>query len=270
MNANGSFTIGSTHAVCQDYVVATEGPQVFLSDGCSSSPDTDIGARLLVKAAQRIFSNVSASEIEELHRESAKVALRWTRRLGIRAEAVDATLMSAHVCGDELIVGCSGDGVVLLETRGGDLEVHAISCPSGYPFYPAYTHQPERLASLIDNGRSEREVKHFRREGEAGELKLIGSTGSDSLTAVFNLKTGDYKYVALASDGIHSFFKTERATNGKRVENISLAEVLHELWSFKNSHGAFVERRLKRFHKDCEARYWHHGDDLSLGVIHLD
>ena len=60
MNADSVFNIGATHAVCQDYVIARSGettfgspnagPYIILSDGCSSSPDTDMGARLLVKA----------------------------------------------------------------------------------------------------------------------------------------------------------------------------------------------------------------------------
>jgi len=45
--------------------------------------------------------------------------------------------------------------------------------------------------------------------------------------------------------------------------------VLNEFWSFKNSHGAFVERRMKRFKKDTHAKGWQHADDLAIGVIHL-
>ena len=69
MNADSAFRMGSTHAVCQDYAVAsawtaaahTDGaappprPYIILSDGCSSTPDTDVGARLLVKAAEPLL-----------------------------------------------------------------------------------------------------------------------------------------------------------------------------------------------------------------------
>jgi hypothetical protein len=50
---------------------------------------------------------------------------------------------------------------------------------------------------------------------------------------------------------------------------VCLINALNQFWSFKNSHGSFVERRMRKFKKDAEARSWDHADDLSIGVIHL-
>lgn len=279
MNANSVFKIGATHTVCQDYVIAgnegtnsistNAGPYVILSDGCSSSPDSDVGARLLVKAMDQALSGNQTREVEELHCGSARTALGWAELIGVRAEAVDATLMSAHVSGDELIVACSGDGVIVLESKAGALDVYEISSPSGYPFYPAYVHQRERLAEMIDNRRCVKDLKRFRRESPDAPLQLLDETTSESLTEVFSLNVFDYKYVAVASDGLDSFFRTQPTPTGNRLEPICLIDVLNQFWSFKNSHGAFVERRIKKFKKDAEARSWDHADDLSIGVIHL-
>jgi hypothetical protein len=268
MNADSVFNIGATHAVCQDYVIA-RGPYVILSDGCSSSPDTDIGARLLVRALVQTLEKSGTSEACELHMESARLALGWAALMGVPAEAVDATLMSAHVCGEELIVAGSGDGVIVLESKTGVLDVHAISSPAGYPFYPAYVHQPERLAAMVENERSVKELSHFRRDSPDVPLRLLDVTTSESLTEVFRLNVFDYKYAAVASDGLHSFFHTQPTPTGNRLQSVSVSDVLNQFWSFKNSHGAFVERRMKKFTKDAEARSWHHADDLSIGVIHL-
>jgi hypothetical protein len=255
MNADATISIGSTHAICQDYVIARNG-YVVLSDGCSSSSDTDIGARLLVKALDQRLSR--GGDIEDLHRESARVALGWANMLGLQAQSVDATLLSAHIEADDLIIACSGDGVIILESQTGALDVYAISSPSGYPFYPSYMHQPERLAQLVANDRCVKHVKHGER-----------ITTSDSLTIAFKFNVAGYKYAAVASDGINSFFHTQPANNGKRLAQLSLADVLDEFWSFKNSHGAFVERRMKRFKKDTQPKGWQHADDLAIGVIHL-
>jgi len=255
MNADATINIGSTHAICQDYAIA-RGRYVVLSDGCSSSPDTDIGARLLVKALDQSLS--TATNIEELHKESARIALGWAGMLGLPAQSVDATLLSAHVEGDDLIIACSGDGVIVVESQTGVLDLYAITSPSGYPFYPSYAHQPERLAELVANNRCTKEIKHGER-----------ITTSDSLTVAFRFNVADYKYAAIASDGLYSFFHTQQATNGKRLEPLSLPDVLNEFWSFKNSHGAFVERRMKRFKKDTQPKRWQHADDLAIGVIHL-
>ncbi len=274
MNADSVFKIGATHAVCQDYVIARGraphgGPYVVLSDGCSSSPDTDVGARLLVKAMDLMLARTAPRDVSRLHKECARTALGWADLMGLPAEAVDATLLSAHVCEDELIVACSGDGAIVLESNAGVLDLYAISSPSGYPFYPAYVHQPERLAEMLDNQRSVKEIKQFRRESPNAPFKLLEMTTSESLTEVFRLNVSDYKYVAVASDGLNSFFHTQPTPTGNRLHSVCLTDALNQFWSFKNSHGAFVERRMKKFKKDAEARSWDHADDLAMGVIHL-
>jgi serine/threonine protein phosphatase PrpC len=209
------------------------------------------------------------SDMEDLHKESARIALGWADLMGVATDSVDATLLSAHVSGDRLIVACSGDGVIVLESHTGVLDVYEISSPSGYPFYPSYIHQPERLAELVDNDRSRKHVRHFRRTAASESFKLIEESTSESLTKVLNLEVSDYKYAAITSDGIHSFFHMQQSTNGKRVEAVPLTKILDVFWAFKNSQGAFVERRMKKFRKDAHAKGWQHGDDLSIGVIHL-
>src|SRR5829696_1533345 len=183
MNADSAFQMGSTHAVCQDYAVAgacaatADGagvpcrPYVILSDGCSSSPDTDTGARLLVKAAERLLRESGgppADGLAGLHAEAARLALSWAELLGLRPQAVDATLLTAHLDGGELVVGCSGDGVVCLQTAGGALDAYVVSYPAGYPVYPSYAHQPARLRGLADAGRARKEVTRLR-AASAGE-----------------------------------------------------------------------------------------------------
>lgn len=228
---------------CETYVI--------LSDGCSSSPDTDIGARLLVKALDQTLTK--PADIEELHKDAARTALSWAHMIGLPPESVDATLMSIHVRGDDLIIACSGDGVIVLESKAGVVDVYAISSPSGYPFYPSYVHQPDRLAELVHNDRCTKTIKDF---------SSMNVTTSDSLTITFKLNVADYKYAAVASDGMTSFYS-------KDVGPLSVPDVLKEFWPFKNSHGAFVERRMKRFRKDIQPKGWQHADDLAIGVIHL-
>jgi hypothetical protein len=272
MNADCTFNIGWSHSLCQDYVIArnasnrTQDPYVILSDGCSSSSDTDIGSRLLVKATETILPKC---DVEDLHRGAAQVALGWANLLGIAPQSVDATLMTAHINGDNLFVACSGDGVIVLESHEGVLDVYEISSPSGYPFYPSYVHQAERLAELVKASGCSKEVKHYRRVSPDEHLTLLESTRSESLTEVLKLKVSDYKYAAVASDGIGSFLHTQKSTNGKSVAAVCVTDVFHEFWSFKNSHGRFVERRMKRFKKDSQAKGWQHADDLAVAVIHL-
>ena len=285
MNADSAFIIGVKHAVCQDYAVAGNGlmaeqtlnansldaPYLILSDGCSSSRDTDIGARLLVKAAEQILRAYRplANELAEMHKESARRALTWAALAGLPPQVVDATLLTAHVRDDELILACSGDSVIALQSWAGVLDVYAISYPSGYPLYPAYSHQPERLLASTAHGRISKEVQRFRCASAAEPLRLEETTNSVSLTEVLPVKAGDYKHAVLLSDGIHSFFTTRQTETSKMVKDIPMDQIVKELTAFKNVRGAFAGRRLKSFLKGCQSRGWQHRDDLSIGALHL-
>jgi len=280
MNADSAFIIGAMHAVCQDYATtgtskrapgpnSTVSPYIILSDGCSSSPNTDIGARLLVKAAEQFLACFQpvATRLTELHRESARRALCWATLAGLTPQAVDATLLTAHLSDGELILGCSGDGVIALQSWTGALDVYAISYPAGYPFYPGYAHQPERLLALKDG--VSKTIDHFRCDSSADTLRLEESSTCVSPTEVFHVKAADYKHVVLISDGIHSFFTTKQTETSKRVEDISMQRIIKELISFKSVRGAFVGRRLRIFLKECQSKGWQHRDDLAIGALHL-
>lgn len=247
--------IGATHSVCQDYVVA-KNSYVILSDGCSTSPDSDIGSRLLVKAAERQIK--TNSNPETLPEEAARLALAWAEAMNLPAQSVDATLLSAFIKGDEIVVSCSGDGVIVTETTDGRRDVYDISYPSGYPLYPSYLHQPDRLAVMATNGLSVKEVKHFSSACPPRTHRC------DSATNILRLTAKDYRFVALMSDGIRSFFTTA----DKSVETLETSLVIRELLAFKSWNGAFVARRVKRFMRDCCSTGWQHADDLSIGVIY--
>lgn len=286
MNADCAFEIGASHSVCQDYARAgahppaatpecsgrQPSPYVILSDGCSSSPDTDFGARLLVRAAEQTLrerGEVPARDVAEVHQEAARRALAWAELAGLPPQAVDATLLTAHLRGDELILGCSGDGVICLQSRAGALDVYIVSYPSGYPAYPSYAHQPGRLLALEAAALTGKEVRHFRSASVEECLRLAGVTGGDSLTEVLAVRASDYKYAALFTDGIHSFQRAGQAATGGYVEAVAADEALRALVSFKSSGGSFVGRRVKRFRKDCQLRGWQHEDDLAVGALHL-
>lgn len=270
MNADSAFRMGSTHEVCQDYAAAGAcgscGPYAVLADGCSSSPDTDVGARLLVKAFARLLRESGrppASLLNELHAEAARLALSWAGLLGLKPQAVDATLLTAHLHGGELVVGCSGDGVICLQTTEGALDVYVVSYPHGYPVYPVYSHQPARLRTLADAGLLSKEITHLRAASAAEPLRPVRVSEGGAPTEVIAVNAAGYSFATLLSDGLHSFVRPEPA------ESISLESVLPELVSFKNTRGAFVGRRMQGFLKDCLRKGWRHADDLSLAALYL-
>jgi len=272
MNADSAFMIGTTHSVCQDYAFArnvSDCSYVIVSDGCSSSPDTDIGARLIVRAATQLLTNSSADDTEALHKEASGLALEWTDNLGLPPQSVDATLLTAHSHGPDLIIGATGDGVVILESLSGALDVYSISFPSGFPLYPAYEHQPERLLAWQLNQDAHKEIRHFHAAGMLTPFELAQKVLSTNLTETMRIRANKYKQVSLISDGVHSFYKTQDSATSKRVTSIPMDQVLSQVVAFKGSQGAFVARRAKKFSKHCELTGWHHADDLAIGAIYL-
>jgi Protein phosphatase 2C len=273
MNADSAFVIGATHSICQDYVVAgnpsTTNPYVILSDGCSSSPDTDIGARLLVKSAESILKTVSADDIADLHAAAAAATLDLAASVGLKPQAVDATLLTGHVQENELVLACSGDGVLMVQDCSGVIEAYSISYPSGHPFYPAYTHQPDRLAALEFGGNPQKEIKYFRGDSKQSTLRLEATCSSVERTEVRRFDARSYLYAVLLSDGVHSFYSSRGSESSKSARPIRFQALARELVSFKNVRGAFAGRRLKRFLKDSALNGWHHTDDLALGAFYL-
>jgi Protein phosphatase 2C len=278
--------IGATHAVCQDYAIAGPrltknqqttanaqiGPYVLVSDGCSSSVDTDVGARLLIKAAERLLVSselISGIHLPDIHKLAASTALAHAEAIGICPEAVDATLLTVHLCGEQAIAGCSGDGVVVLQSRTGAIDIYTISYTSGYPFYPSYAHQPGRLRAMVDKNRARKEVKHFRRSANGEPFALQNISASGAVTEVFAVTIEEYNLVALFSDGIHSFSIAQRTETSRRTQPIPMEEVIPELLSLKSTNGAFVRRRTNRFMKDCKAKGWQNSDDLAAAMMYM-
>jgi hypothetical protein len=273
MNADSAFVIGATHSICQDYVVAgarsKTTPYVILSDGCSSSPDTDIGARLLVKSAESILKTESVEDIGDLHVTAAADALDLAASMGLKPQAVDATLLTGHVRENELVLACSGDGVLMVQDCSGVIEAYSISYRSGYPFYPTYTHQPDRLAALEFGGDPQKEIKYFRGDSNQSTLRLEEKFSSDERTEVLTFDARSYHYAVLLSDGVHSFCSTRDSESSKSARPIWFQALAREFVSFKNVRGAFAGRRLKRFLKDSALNGWQHTDDLAFGAFYL-
>ena len=91
--------IGDQHKVCEDYII--EGflpvPFIILADGCSSSRDTEMGARILCHLAKQ-YLYYRGCDLYELdyHKMGSWVihnAELTVRHLGLRAECLDATLI---------------------------------------------------------------------------------------------------------------------------------------------------------------------------------
>jgi|SRR5579871_1875599 len=274
MIGDGAFRMGKTHTVCQDYVAAfasSTSAWALLADGCSSSPETDIGARLLVKSARAqidylrsALQNAAPEAWERYYAATLENARAVAQQLGLDARCLDATLLTAITAGDRWFLDMVGDGVVVVKGRDGALCVTSVSYMENCPDYLNYREDSARAAAFAERVGNVRAVRRWRMtpEGAVEAQEPVIET-----PAVWSGRMADTVWVALLSDGAHSFATLDCSSTSRTATPIPLPEVLKELLAFKSGVGQFVQRRLQRFLLRCAERGWQHHDDVALGVI---
>ena len=259
MHADSAFVMGMGHRVCQDYARAGAygfSPHLtygIVSDGCSSSPDTDVGARLLALTAERLFQGyyeegrftINLPRVARVA-ESARDIFFPT----LPCEALDATLLTVMADRpDRALVCCMGDGVIAAKNWDGALRIWDVEAPDGYPRYPNYLNHVARR-ELVEAGVPW--IVRFPGGGEYHTSKVVP----------FEQPVEGAAVVAIFSDGVRSFTDAERRP-------IPAEEVVAELMAFKGYQGAFVQRRLYAFLKAAAKRGWRHEDDVAMAAIDM-
>jgi len=261
LSVDSFYVIGHGHRVCQDYAchgnvtwVKEDGEEVsywcaVLSDGCSSSPHSDIGARLLS------HSFLQAVSEEGMSKETGYLAL-WTahdvrKELGLPESALDATLLAVVTDGETVWGVCHGDGLVCMDTHR-----NLVSYPSGAPMYLNYrTNQVREMRFREEFGVCKEERSWWSPGVHPSPVVLNpASLYSEKVPTVI----GTHIF-AVISDGITSF-----SIQNEPVQTIQAAE---RLLAFKTYNGEFVTRRAMRFLQDTAKDGWKHFDDLSMAVL---
>ncbi len=306
MKTDVAFQIGKTHDVCEDYALSgvfdacDEAFYTVVSDGCSSSPNTDLGARVL--------SHSIVSELKNLYRNSAHLMFNFNddacmakarssiESLDISSDSLDATALIAlsDDYSTEIIV--KGDGCVAIGFHNKKILVINFEFPHGYPFYmnylPTYSLRYQGWAQLNQEDlRCNVTCSVINADGTIEELDNECSPllhySADKKSVSINAKKNYYggeiyyftdddkkkktppEFIVLMSDGISSFYKTEDTGTSLTNSNIDYRDVIAEALSFKNFNGKFMQRRLNRFLKFCQKNNWHHADDISFGAIYF-
>lgn len=249
--AGSGFVMGQTHTVCQDYAYH-EGCLALLSDGCSGSPHTDMGSRMLVHAARGHFRAFGAIDPTS----SIILANGMVASMGLPVEALDATLIGVYE--DEqagMLRGViQGDGHLLARRREDSVwETFTLDHPSNAPYYPSYGASPARDQRY-------REVygveTHVTSTVDRVEVK---DTCPGRLEVSFPCQK--YDMLCGASDGLSDIVDADR-------NPVPLDVVVGELLTFRVISQGFVERRLRKFVRRQAGKLgWKNNDDISLCLV---
>lgn len=248
MNIDAFSIIGDYHkgSFCQDfYRVGYK--YIMISDGCSSAPDTDIGSRILLTAAESLqYDGTLPSLISVMNYAKGVVNL-----LGLDESCLEATLLLAYVKEQSLHYSVVGDGFIFYKEKEKDPTFIELSYKENAPYYPTIATSKEKALE-------------WKRAFMGNDLIVSTNSGSVSLhPQIYSgiMPIGSLEYFGLSSDGLGSFTRS----NDKEY---SISEIFSRIFDFKGFQGSFVKRKMLRVIKDLSELGVKNFDDISVAMMY--
>lgn len=281
MNNDHFLRIGSSHKVCEDYCTSGKLADNFyysiLSDGCSSSDNTDLGSRFLVLETKKflndIFSDYNVNENDDyisnllsdnlfFQNNILRGCLSNVMKYRLNSDCLDCTLLLVIVFNDKIYLHVFGDGCVAYK-KNGKYEAINISYTNSAPFYLNYEKNKNALQNYHDVlGNSDQIREYFQISEDGSEVfrEKMKFHHSERLSEIID--TDDIEHISIMSDGICSFMNDED-------DMICIPNRIRNFCSFKNFNGQFVHRRLNKLQKEDEKNSIDHYDDISISTIYI-
>jgi len=265
MEVDSVFLKGSSHLVCEDYTRVLRkifgGVVAVVSDGCSASPHTDFGARLIACSAANLVGAKTEKPMadEEFWRSVAKQAAELASDSCMSVECIDATALVLLWHEDKVSVGAMGDGWVCALHRNGALDMWHISEEHSLPGYPSYLLNTGNRKALREVSKH-KTISHYTLI--EGELFMTEEQVDPLKPFTVEFHKAGTASVAVLSDGANSF-----TYPGGNIMPPMVAVV--ELMDFKQYKGEFVKRRVLSVTKKWRKMGIGHYDDLSMAAIYM-
>lgn len=276
MGADVFFNIGKTHKVCEDYAICgltpdEKHPYAIVSDGCSSSKNTDIGSRIICKSLESIFHLFTQNPTmpgQNLPLDNALLYMQMRAEEILESfkgivdpSALDCTSLAVHRFDTEFHVIAAGDGVIAAKKYDGTLEIKIIEFAGNAPIYMGYMLDADRLALLKQMYDCTKRIYHHVNG------KAVDVTISDEIAEYFVYPISEYEMVGVMTDGVLSFRQISDSPTSRTSDSVHVAEIVQSLMDFKGLAGEFVHRRCSRFLLDCIGKNRFHTDDIAIGVV---
>jgi hypothetical protein len=294
MNADSYFEIGHSHKVCEDYAlsgVQDDLAYAIVSDGCSSSKNSDVGARLLAHISRDallylhrrkliydpyFLENSLKATLEEL---IIKKCLEVKDTLRFPCDIFDATILIAAVVGDvwkRKILFSWGDGYFIIKRLSGAVDVIALSYESNAPYYLSYELSQDKHDAYAAEYGSMPLHKSINRVSVNGVVNLVGVDVTPTVMqrSYFSVmgERVEVTQVIVSSDGIGTYEDDPRVRppTGTELRKYTALDVIPQIVSYKNPVGEFVTRRMNRLKKEHADAHVIHQDDISCAAITIE
>lgn len=265
INIDHFIHIGNSHKICEDYAISGMNPfpHVIISDGCSSSRNTDVGARILCYLARQ-YINYRHDSLEfdkyEMGYWIIHNAETTARHLGLNQSALDATLIVAIANEFYVDIFFFGDGYALCDNI-----LHCIEYgPSNAPYYLSYKLDSERDDAYYQ---MKNEMITVRQNLNTPNISEKSTIAYDKYFRIRKARKAVNK-VSIFSDGVASFYNKEESVVMPAYAAINTFEMV----DFPTTAGEFVKRALgsKRGSINIAKKLGYSNiDDFSMGTIIL-
>jgi hypothetical protein len=273
--------IGSSHDICEDYIIhgITENniPYIILSDGCSSSKHTDIGARIFVHNIKNLICNIICYlNDDKLFKIIYKTyqydiiysVLNIIQLLNLPQNSLDCTLIFAFIINDKCYIYRYGDGSIIIEYTNNDIFINSVEFIKNNPYYLSYLLNPKINKDYFENISEHYLDKTHILEDDNGcimsDEKEIIKLIEDRTVEIIDLK--NVKNILISSDGIDSFL------NKRDGKNIPADQLIYNILDFKNLNGNFLKRTLKSKKgvlNQLKKQNIINFDDISIGCFNI-
>lgn len=262
------FKIGKAHSVCQDYAVhcntelyGDSYELIAISDGCSSSPDTDIGSRILVKRG--ILDGWWPRRDVSVFMETCKDVINSLYDLDY--SCLDATLLLANVkLNNKLRVKAYGDGVFSYRLKDDTIKIVKIEFANNAPYYLSYEISPERKKNYLEIFGGKKTITVY--------TVTFGNTDVEYTEVAYNEKTefefdiSTLKSFFLFSDGVETFHQVIKTETSKFTKDIPVVDSVLEIMNCP-TFGPFLEKKYTKLYEQHAKQGIFHSDDLSVAAF---
>lgn len=246
MNTDHYTEIGSTHIVCQDYALSGSYKNMayaIVSDGCSSSKHSEIGAQILCHCAKYYLQYLAYKVTKKVFGDLIiKRASQIASMYNLPKSALDATLIVAYMIDDRATVVAYGDGYIKMLFDGFSL-VYNLSYSMEAPAYLSYLLNQEKYNTYL-------------KEFKDNKFLIDEDPDPDSPYTHFDTSFPGVKAVLISSDGINSYHK-----NAEKID------VKKDFSSYKRTTGEFVKSNMLFHKRKMQKEGIQHHDDISVAVI---
>jgi hypothetical protein len=241
-----TFIKQGEHGICQDYVLTNndpENPELVLSDGCSSSPNTEVGSKLIV------LNKLIGNHIFENYNEYRSILGDYF---------CDATLLYLETFGDWISIRIYGDGFVLCKFKNGKIILYNHEYSSNAPYYLSYGLDDDRRLLYMYNFKGSKYITNKYTFKESLVTVEKNEYGNVHIPTYCYLKD-EIETIIIGSDGMNSF-KT-----GNDI--LPLQDICVKMLDFKNYNGSFLKRRMNKLIKELNVEGYTNFDDVSLAAL---